>query len=138
MLFMKKVGMAWLGLLRAAALGIAMLLAPAVASAHGAADRQPIAGESAAAGQDAMSPPESDCLYAGVAPASGHHLHCCLSSLPSMAVGANQSTDHDQAVAPAPALRAVVLHKGITYSMPAAHVPIAALPSFILFGNFRS
>ena len=116
--------------MRAAALIIAMLLVPAGASAHGTGNRLVVAGVCTEAGQDAIS--------ACMTPATGHHLHCHLASVPPIAAGPNQSLDDDQFVTAAPTVPTLSAQILGTHSAPASRITIAARPRFILFGNFRS
>ena len=123
------------GSLRLAAVIIALLVVPVAASAHGMADRLPVAGDSIDSGRDAIGAVfETDCMP----PISGYGLHCRLVSVPSMAAGPNQSLDDDETFAAAPAAQHPVTQDFATHSALAWHIPITALPRFILFGNFRS
>ncbi len=123
------------GLLRLAAAIIALLLVPVAASAHGMGDRLPVAGVTINSAADTIGAAfETDCMP----PASGYGLHCHLVSVPSMAAGPNQSLDDDETVAAVPAPQPPVAQNFAAHSALAWHVPIAAPPRFILFGNFRS
>ncbi len=124
----------WAGLLRVAAVIIAMLLVPVSASAHGTGDRLVLVGGCTELGPDAVSAVEFDCL----SPATGHRLHCHLASVPPMEAGPTQSLDDDPLVTVAPVMPTLAAQNLPTQSAPASHIPIAALPRFILFGNFRS
>lgn len=133
---MEKVGLVLSELMRAAAMGIVMLLVPIAASAstQDTGDHAHVARGSSVAHQDASSLLESD----GVIPADDHRLHCHLLSTPSMAIGANQSRDDVQATAPARVVPAIVAGHMGARSPLASPIPIAAPPPYILFGNFRS
>jgi hypothetical protein len=135
---MKKACMAWRRLIGAVAMGVAMLLVPVAASAHGAVGHTAAPGAVTAADQHALDQHEADCLNHGATPAGDNRLHCHLSSLPAMTVGVKVSVNHDPAGVYALATRVFVAREIHTQRAPAAHIPIAAVPSFILFGNFRS
>lgn len=133
---MKMSNSKWGGLLRAAAVLIALLFVPAGAYAHGIDDRAPLASDCVAATQSTAG--YSSALDCCTLPASGQGLHCHLASAPAMATGQNPSLDDDQPVKAATAVLVLVIQGLDRHSAPAAHIPIAALPRFILFGNFRS
>lgn len=133
--FMKPVSIVWRRLVRAAMVGILMLLIPAAASASAnrTDDCALVAGSSSPVHQDAIRSPASG----GTLPTSDHRLHCHLLSTLAMAVGAIQSRDDGKATAPArvvPTLAAHYLGRGSALASP---LPIAAPAPYILFGNFR-
>lgn len=134
MVFMKNFGITWGGLLRAAAVIIAMLLVPVTASAHITGDCLVPAGGCAEAGQDATAVVEFGCFT----PATGHHIHVHLAFVPPMEAGPTQSPDEDPLVTAAPAMITPAPRNLGTHSAPESRIPIAAPPRFILFGNFRS
>lgn len=131
---MKTVGVAWCALLRAMAVIIVLLFVPFGASAHSTSDRAPLSSGCAEAGQDAVGAFTLDCMR----PASGHCVHCRFISLPPVVAGPNPSLGDDQSVAAAPVLPSLTIQFAGMYSAPASRIPVAALPRFILFGNFRS
>lgn len=134
MVFIKTLGITWGGLLRVAAVIIAMLLVPVGASAHGTGDRL-AAGNCTEAGQDASS---AVFEFERTTPASGCCLRCHLASIPPTGAGPNQSLDDDQSVTVAPVVLTLAAQNLVTHSTPAVRIPIAVPPRFILFGNFRS
>jgi len=134
MVFMKNFGMTWVGLLRVAALIFAMLLVPAGASAHGTGDRLVLVNDCTEVGPDAVSAVKFDCLSR----TTGHRLHCHLASVPPMEAGPTQSLDDDPLVTVAPEMPTLATQNLGKHTASAFHIPIAAPPRFILFGNFRS
>lgn len=135
---MKKAGIAWRGLLGAVAAGVALLVAPLAAPAHAAAGSANATGENTGAASRAVGGHDAGCMDHGAIPAGSHRLNCRLSSLPAMDVGARHAGGHDPDSAPVLAVRALVAREFGLPPAPAASVPIAAIPGFILFGNFRS
>lgn len=125
----------WGGLLRAAAVIIAVLVVPLGASANGMGNHAPLATDGAGAthgGSAAVF--ESDCLP----PLNNHSVHCHLQSVPAMAAGPSQSLKDDQSVTVAPTPQFLPVQEFAAQFAPAAPIPIGAPPRYILFGNFRS
>ena len=120
--------------MRAAAVIIAMLLVPVSASAHSTGDRPVLVGACTEVEPDAVSAVEFDCMT----PATGHRLHCHLASVPPMEAGPTQSLDDDPFVTVAPEMPTLATQNLGKHTASAFHIPIAALPRFIVFGNFRS
>ena len=132
---MRNIGITWDGLIRVAAVLIAMLLVPVVASAHGTGERRiPAADICGATQETACSVIES----AHMLPATGHRIHCHLASIPPMESGPTLSFDDDSPVTVTLATPAVAVLNPGNRNASVFHIPIAALPRFILFGNFRS
>lgn len=126
--------MAWRRLMGAVAMGVAVLLVPAAASAHSPDEHHAVAGTLAVA----ADPAQAGCMHAGPAPSDGFRGHCHFSSLPPLADGAKQSRSHDQTAAAAPVVAVRALQVFHVVRAPSVHSPIVGPPSYILFGNFRS
>ncbi|HUW35881.1 MAG TPA: hypothetical protein VMV91_01015 [Rhodocyclaceae bacterium] len=136
---MNKTRTAWRGLLLAAALLFAMLIDPVAASAHDMGLHPPLAAPGMMAGfrgHRAETMPGCRCM-GGCTLRASVPCPCSLSPLPPLAQGQRAPFAGGQpvAVAAVPPTRAA---RDPATESPAASVPIAAPPNFILFGNFRS
>ncbi len=136
---MNKTCLAWRGLLLLATLLVAMLIAPVAASAHEMGRHPSLAAPGMTAGcqgHRAETMPGC-CSMGGCTLGASVPCPCAHSPLPPLAQGqrAPFAGVISVAVAAVPPTRAA---RDSATDPPAAAIPIAAPPNFILFGNFRS
>ena len=138
-LCMNKTCLAWRGLLLAAVLIFAMLIDPVAASAHDMGLHPAPAAPGMMAGfhgHRAETMPGC-CCTGGCTIRAGLPCSCSLSPLPPLAQRQRTPFAGGQPVAVAAMPPTRTARTPATES-PAASIPIAAPPNFILFGNFRS
>ncbi len=123
-------------MLLAAATLVAMLLFPLAASAHGMGHQPALAVPGIDAGHRSGRMSGCCCGHACASRASVP-CPCSLSPLPPLAQGQRAPFAGGQPVAVAAVPPTRTARDPATES-PAASVPIASPPNFILFGNFRS
>ena len=132
---MKRFGTAGGGILRTAAVIAALLLVPLAAAAQDTGAHAPQAVDCAKVAQDAGS---AACGLDCMIPAAGHRLHCQFASPHPVAAGSNPPLDDDQPVTAAPAALPRAAQNLSKQSSSAMRIPVAVLPRFIVFGNYRS
>lgn len=124
-------------IVRSAVLLAVLLLAPLTAAATVSAAHAPIQSEHAASG-DYPAGHVADTVRHRDTPAETP-LHCHLKSVQPQAGGSGQAPVGIDPPLPAPDLKSAAAREtAIPLSDAAARAAVAAIPRFILFGNFRS